>query len=504
MASSGPDPRNLYRLAVDLTPVGILAVDAEGRILLVNREVERLFGYARAELIGNSIEMLIPARFRAGHPAFRARYASHPSARPMGAGRDLYGLRRDGEEVPVEIGLNPVTTEEGTVVLASIVDITSRRAIEAQLRQSQKMEAIGTLAGGIAHDFNNLLLGIVGYTELAQTETSDAVRDGQLRQVLQAADRGQQLVHRILTFSRQRQRARTPIRLDGVTREVIQLLRASLPATIEIQARLDPATPSVSADEGQIHQAIMNLATNSARAMPHGGTIELELAASPSPPGAGADPGGVDPPRRFARLSVIDTGHGIAEGDLVRVFEPFFTTRPHGEGTGLGLSVVHGIVEDHGGKIEITSRVGEGTRVDIYLPESEPADAQEPGGGGERKRHILLVEDEESLARMLCTHLERMGYQVTVHTSSVTALEDFRGRPGAFDLLVTDNSMPKMTGLELVRHLLAARPDLPVLLTSGLAETANPLELEKQGIRRVLGKPYRSSELAEAVRSLLP
>jgi PAS domain S-box-containing protein len=496
----------LLRLAVELSPSGMVAVDSTGAILLVNREVERMFGYSREELLGRSVDMLVPMRLGAEHPTYRAHFFGRPESRPMGMGRDLYGVRKDGREVPVEIGLNPVPTPNGVVVLASVVDITARRKLDEQLRQSQKMEAIGTLAGGIAHDFNNILLGIIGHTELAMgTGGSPSQQRADLEQVLKSAERGRQLVQRILLFSRQRGTAQGPVNLERTVRDALQLLRPSLPTTIEIKEWLDPNTPEVLSDETQVHQILMNLATNAAHAMPEGGTLEVRLEAfTVNAAFTAAHPEAR--PGLHARLSVADTGSGMPREIASRVFEPFFTTKAPGVGTGLGLSVVHGLVQEHRGVIEIQSEVGKGTRIDIYLPASSTIADATPKSGDEppaRRKHILLVEDEEALALMLKRQVTALGYQVTVHTSSVAALEDFTKRPDAFQLLLTDNTMPRMTGLTLAQHILDARPDLPVLLVSGLAETANPQTLYDRGIRKLLAKPHTGRELAEAIRELI-
>jgi len=496
----------LLRLAVELSPSGMVAVDSAGVIVLVNREVERMFGYSREELLGRSVDMLVPMRLGAEHPTYRTHFFRHPESRPMGMGRDLHGVRKDGREVPVEIGLNPVPTPNGTVVLASVVDITARRKLDEQLRQSQKMEAIGTLAGGIAHDFNNILLGIIGHTELAlATGGNPSQLRADLEQVLKAADRGRQLVQRILLFSRHRGTAQAPVRLERTVRDALQLLRPSLPTTIEIREWMDPNTPEVLSDETQVHQILMNLATNAAHAMPEGGTLEVRL----EPFTVTAAFAAAHPEAKaglHARLSVADTGTGMPSEIAGRVFEPFFTTKAPGVGSGLGLSVVHGLVQEHRGVIEIQSEVGAGTRIDIYLPAAITiADASPKSGddAGTGRKHILLVEDEEALALMLKRQVTALGYQVTVHTSSVTALEDFTNRPDAFQLLITDNTMPRMTGLTLAQHILDARPDLPVLLVSGLAETASPQTLYDRGIRRLLAKPHTGRELADAIRELI-
>jgi PAS domain S-box-containing protein len=497
----------LFRLAVELSPAGMIAIDETGTIVLVNREVERLFGYEREELLGQSIDVLVPPRFRHRHPAFRRDFFGHPQARPMGAGRDLFGLRKDGSELPVEIGLNPIRTERGTLVLSSVVDISARRRLEDRLRQAQKMEAIGTLAGGIAHDFNNLLRAIVGYSELVERTLSDPEPRADIEQVLRAAQRGQQLVRRIMTFSRQRELRRTPMRLERPVLDAIDLLRSSLPRTIDLRCHCDPDAPSVRADDTQIHQVLMNLVTNAAQALgDSAGVIEVTLTAFSGglafreahhqPPGSNL----------YALLTVADTGPGMSADVAERAFEPFFTTKPTGAGTGFGLAVVHGIVESYGGLVEIDTRPGEGVRIRVYLPAAESAvtvsDVKE--SSGPKGPHVLLVEDEEQIALLSKRQLEGQGFRVTFCTSSLHALEEFRAHPEAFDVIVTDNTMPKLTGMGLAHEILSVRPGTRILLVSGLAETLDEGVLYAKGIAGVLGKPHTGGELGDAIRKILP
>jgi hypothetical protein len=496
----------LFRLTVELSPSGMLAVDSTGAILLVNREIERLFGCAREELVGQSIEVLVPERFRHGHPGHRATFFADPHARPMGAGRELFGLRKDGSEFPVEIGLNPIGTEYGLLVFASVVDVSQRQQLEEQLRQSQKLEAIGSIAGGIAHDFNNLLLSIVGHAELARgNPTANATLRNDLDQVLKAAERGRDLVQRIMTFSRHREVAHRVLRLDQAVEGALRLLRASLPATVEMRQTFDPATPPVLSDETEIHQIVMNLATNAAHAMEGGGVLEVQLAPFAADAGfARRHPEIVAGPH--ARLTVKDNGRGMEPEVARRAFEPFFTTKAPGSGTGLGLSIIRGIVRSHGGLIELWTRPGEGTRLDIYLPAARREEASEPTpepAGNAGGRHVLLVEDEEMLALMQQRRLEDMGYRVTVHTGSVAALQEFRDHPDDFDLMITDNTMPRMTGMTLAREVHALRPGLPIMMVSGVLEPDEPEVLQARGVRLVLQKPHRADDLERAVRRVL-
>jgi hypothetical protein len=349
--------------------------DAEGHIVFVNREIERTFGYTRDELLGQTIERLLPSRFAKAHLGMRDGFRAEPRTHAMGAGRELVGLRKDGTEVPVEIGLTPLPTDDGLIVLAAIIDITARRALEEErrslsdrLRQSQKMEAIGTFAGGIAHDFNNLLVGIIGYAELiAQQVAHDPDLSADVAEVVAASQRGRQLVERILAFSRHEELRRAPVDLREIVSEVQHLLRATLPAGITLRVNTLPDTPPVLADATSVHQVLMNLATNATQSMPDGGTIDftvehLQVQADV----ARANPDLHEGP--YLSLGVRDSGTGMDAKTIARAFEPFFTTKAKGKGTGLGLAMVHIIMRDHAGSVLLESEPGTGTHVRCLFP----------------------------------------------------------------------------------------------------------------------------------------
>ena len=366
-----PDPAHAVELrlraAVESSPSGLLMTDGQGNVVLVNREVERLFGYSREELLGRPVEMVIPGRYRPGHTGFRGGFMADPKVRAMGAGRDLYGLRKDGSEVPIEIGLTPVATEEGMFVLASIVDITARkkaederRHLEEELRQSQKLEAVGTLAGGIAHDFNNILFAIMGYAELIAkgTRSPETVTED-LAELMKAARRGKELVERILIFSRRQPSERHPLELGPMVAEAAKLLRATLPPSIDLKVSVHAQAPRVLGDATSIHQVLMNLGTNAAHAMPGGGALEITVEPQYLRDHAvRAHPGLHE--GWYAVLVVRDHGTGIDPAVRGRIFEPFFTTKPKGSGTGLGLSIVHTIMKTHDGVIALDSERGKG------------------------------------------------------------------------------------------------------------------------------------------------
>ena len=501
------------RAAVESSPSGILMTDARGNIVLVNREVERLFGYAREELLGKSIETLVPERFRTGHTGFRGGFMADPKVRAMGAGRDLFGLRKDGAEVPVEIGLTPVATGEGMFILASIVDISARKVAEAErrrleeeLRQAQKLEAIGTLAGGIAHDFNNILFGIMGYAELLGTAKSAEAAAADRAELLKAATRGKDLVDRILVFSRRQPTERHPLELGRTVEEAAKLLRATLPPAIDLRLNIHPQAPRIMADLTSIHQVLMNLGTNAAHAMPAGGLLEITVeprylrdSVVRLHPGLHEGPYGV--------LVVRDAGSGMDSAVLQRAFEPFFTTKPKGLGTGLGLSMVHSIVKAHDGAIDLESELGRGTTVTCFFPalqisatEERAAAREPPEGHGER---VLVVDDEISLAQMCGRRLESLGYRVTVESDPLHALGTFSARPADFDLVLSDYLMPGMVGLDLARAIHNIRPDVPIALLTGFIEELPEQTLRTAGVRRLINKPATLVELAEGVHDVL-
>ena len=380
--------------------------------------------------------------------------------------------------------------------------------MEAQLRQSQKLEALGTLSGGIAHDFNNILSALIVYRELA---VMDIDRPTELRQHLAeigaASNRAKDLVRQILTFSRQQQQERRPVQLHPVVREALQLLRASLPSTLEIIQVIDEQAPLVLADSSQVHQIMMNLGTNAAHAMrDRPGQLKVTLNRRVVDESQARLQHGLHP-GAYVRLTIGDTGHGMDESTVARIFEPFFTTKGPGEGTGLGLSVVHGIMENHDGAITVSSRPGEGTVFELYFPEyagsmsaSPEQDERSPRGSGES---VLLIDDEKPLGEAMRNTLQRLGYLVTAFTDPIDALNRFRLAPQAFDLLVTDHTMPHMTGLDVIQEVHRIRKDLPVVLVSGLSGTWTREKLRGFNIGELVAKPLDFASLAQAVRRTL-
>jgi PAS domain S-box-containing protein len=458
-------------------------------------------------IIGSSLASApIPEGVRVGLTSAIERALESGSVVPL-----EYALTADGSTRQFEARIVRSGSDE---VVATVRDITGRKSAEAhrerleqQLRQSQKMEAIGTLAGGIAHDFNNILTAILGYAELmrAQVRGQTGVEE-RLAEIAKAGARAKDLVSQILTFSRRQEHRRTTLSLGPAIDEALKLLRAAIPATIEIDAQVDLDLPPVLADATQIHQVVMNLAANAAAAMAEKpGRLIVRCAAVELDAVSAADAG--LRPGPFVRLTIEDTGCGMPPEVLERIFDPFFTTKGPGEGTGLGLSVVHGIVKAHEGAILVDSRVGEGTAFRMYFPALTD---REPSGARPRARtiagrgeHVLTVDDEPALVDLLRDQLRELGYRVTAHISPVEALADFLSRPLDFDVVLTDLTMPGMNGAELAERILKVRPDLPIVMATGYGHVMSEERAREIGLRPLLFKPFTMAALGEAIQDAL-
>jgi PAS domain S-box-containing protein len=424
-------------------------------------------------------------------------------------------LALDGQVVEVESTGVPVRYKGGYQTFGVFRDITERKKayeekakLESQLQQAQKMESLGTLAGGIAHDFNNILGVIIGCSEML--EISNAVEvssQGTLKSILTASTRAKELVRQILAFSRHAKQEKILLNLKPVIRETFDFLRASIPAAIRLRQQIDPTVDTVIADPTQMQQILMNLCTNAVHAMEKtGGVLDVglsnvTLASDDVKSFPDLDAG------EYVRLSVTDTGHGIAPGDMQKIFDPYFTTKELGKGTGLGLSVVHGIVKAHGGTIKVYSELGKGASFQVFLPRaegitttSEPRIPQPLPGGHER---ILLVDDEAALADIEKRMLTWLGYEVEVRTSAIEALAAFKANPRKFDLVLTDLSMPQMTGMKLAKEMVQIRSDIPIVLCTGYSDQVEERTAASVGIKSFLFKPLVANELAEAIRKAL-
>ena len=495
-----------YRALIETTGTGFVKIDGEGRVLDANQEYVRLTGHADlAGILGCRV-----AEWTATHDLARNREAVKECAR-LGFVRHLQVdyVNGQGDLTPVELNATMVQGEGQPEILIVCHDISGRKQMEEQLRQAQKMEAIGILAGGIAHDFNNILAAIIGYAEMAKRslppEAGSAGDD--IQQVLRAGLRARDLVKQILAFSRKSGEERSMISPRPLVKEALKFLRASIPASIEIREDIDPECGAVLADPTNIHQIVVNLCTNASHAMEAAGGVltvvlkNVELGADDLAGEAGLLPG------QYVLFSVRDTGQGMGPEILARIFYPYFTTKGVGKGSGMGLAVVHGIVKGYGGMVQVESTVGSGTVFRIYLPRAGKVGAAVEAGQEEiapvGQERILFVDDEPSIAEMGKAMLSGLGYRVTARTSPLEALEEFRSRPDGFDLLITDQTMPKMSGVQLAQEARKIRPGLPVILCTGYSAAIGEERALEQGIGHFLMKPLTMRVLADTVRKAL-
>ncbi len=504
------------RLAMDAARIGSWEIILDGARLIASGQAEKIYGFAPGTM-GSDVRQFMEKIPIAEVDAVRAQFTELLAARVETIGCIHRWQLPDGAEKWLEVkGHLHRDAETGKVrALGITADISERHRaelekirLETQLRQAQKMDALGRLAGGIAHDFNNILTGIIGYNQLAMMDLPpDHSAASSLREIGLGADRAKQLVAQILTFSSQREQSRANLPLWPVVAEALKLLRSSLPANIEIRSHpLTTGDDFISGDPTQIHQVIMNLGTNSAYAMrPHGGVLEVrEEALSFSAPWSdGQRP---MPAGNYLRLTVADNGVGMTPEILERIFEPFYSTKPPTEGTGLGLAVVHGILRNHDAAIHVSSELGKGTVFQITFPAVRPATpppattAAAPRGNGQ---HILMVDDEEHITRLAVRYLTRQGYRITSFNGPQAALAAFEAKPKHFDLLLTDLTMPVMSGLELAGKIHARRPELPIILSSGFAGQSDRAGWDAVGIRHLLEKPYNVEGLAEIIARAL-
>ena len=483
-------PSERFRWLLDATTMAIVGVGSTGRIIMTNRQADRLFGYAADELTGRPIEILVPDAVRGSHVAYRDRYLHDPRTRPMGHGLKLSARRRDGSEFPAEISLAALDTGDGVLIAATVHDITDRIAAEqerdrmqAELDRSRRLESIGRLAAGIAHDFNNTLGIMLGQVDLLTEDVAEAPFPGAedtraaltagLTRIREAGQRAAQLTQGLLAFGQRQAVQAEPVALDQVATDAARMLTHTLGGHIQLETRLTVPDAKVLADRGKLEQVVINLAINARDAMPEGGTLTITTRTVDLEPPAGE--AGGRPPGRYLCLEVTDTGTGIPPEIAERVFEPFFTTKAEGQGTGLGLATVHGTIQQAGGTVALHSRPGEGTTVTILLPELKAKEAAvQPAGPATRALaerrgdyRVLVVDDEPDLRELACLQLRRGGYQVLAATAGEHAL-DLIERTDV-DVLLTDVSMPGMSGPQLADAARAVRPALPVVFMSGYA-----------------------------------
>lgn len=504
-----------YRRLVDNSLVGIY-ITLDHVVKFCNRKFAEIFGYhGPEEILGKHMqELLTKESWEQLHGEENLKNINKSNTRAAIPRRyELNGTPRNGANFQVEVLVSPITFQDRPALEGILMDITNRKRteeekkkLEDQLRQSQKMESLGTLASGIAHDFNNILSAIIGYTELTLKMVPEKSKaKSNLKRVLAASDRAKELIKHILVFSRKSEKERKPILLNKVVDDVLKLMRSTLPTTIEIRQHIPQMKNPVLANKAEVHQVVMNLCTNAGYAMgTKGGVLQINLkeikvehdgiVRIPLEPGT------------YQQLIVSDTGHGMPPEIRERIFEPYFTTKKE-KGTGMGLSVVHGIIKSYGGHITVYSEPGIGTTFHIFLPicqekevgvDTDHTSVFLPGN-----EWLLFVDDDPILVELGREMLKKMGYHVVTRTNSLEALEVFNTEPHRFDLVISDQTMPNLTGIQLAKEIRKKRKDIPIILFSGFSEVINEYNYKSQGINAFLMKPILEKELATTIRNVL-
>jgi PAS domain S-box-containing protein len=499
------------RTVYETFPDSVTIINTEdGRCVDVNSAFSRLTGWTAEDVIGKTAADLDIWHNPKEREKLTASIAQNGKVENLEAKFRL----KDGSVITALMSAVLIQLKNKPHILTITRDISDlktaqkeREHLKTQLIQAQKMEAIGTLAGGIAHDFNNILGAIIGYTEMALYDTKkDSMEHYNIEQVLKAGHRAKDLVKQILAFSRKSDQDKKIISLTPIVEEALKLLRASLPTTIEIRKNIGPSLDAIFADPTQMHQVMMNLCTNSAHAMGDTGgilnvelhNVDLSLKKAAQYPELNPGP--------YVKLSISDTGHGMDLETIDRIFDPYFTTKEQDKGTGMGLAVVHGIIKGHGGGIRVQSKRGKGTRFDIFFPvmdrqmESETAELKALPTGNE---HILFIDDEETLIDLAESMLKKLGYRVETRTRPDEALEIFGAAPHKFDLVISDMTMPGMTGDSLASELMKIRSDIPIIICTGYSEKIDELRAKGLGIKGLMMKPFTIRSLSKTVRDAL-
>lgn len=496
----------IFQSFLEYSPVYIFFKDHEIRSLMLSRNFEKMLGMPLENILGKTMDEVFPSDV--------AKSMIKDDKRILNEGKCITVVEElDGKIY--ETTKFPVFTDGKPNMLAGFtLDITERKQaeedkakLEEQLRQSYKLEAIGTLAGGIAHDFNNILTVIIGYAEITKYNVApDSIISENLDKVLQAGHRAKDLVQQILTFSRQSKMELIPVKLQPIIKEALKMLRTSIPRSIEIRENIAQDCGTVIANPTQLYQILMNLCTNAFHAMEeNGGVLTVELKIADNIPLVFAKTRD-NSQEVFVELSISDTGQGIRPEIIDKIFDPFFTTKEKGKGTGMGLAITYGVIKEYGGEITVDSQLGRGTVFHIYLPQSgeeavavDSTVADLPRG----KERILFVDDEDLLAELGKKMLERLGYQVTVKTKSFEALGTFQNQPYDFDLVITDQTMPGMTGLDMARRMLQIRHNIPIILCTGYSARVDEEKAKSQGIKEFAMKPLNNSTIARLIRKVL-
>lgn len=511
------------RRILDSVLDAIVMTDDKGVIQSFNPAAEKIFQYEAAEVMGKKVDVLIPESYFREHDTYILKYKGRGDPSVLGRVREEQGRRKNGEVFPLEISLTESKLPNQHLFTAVIRDLTERKraeqervALQAQVQLAQKLQTLGHLTGGIAHDFNNILASVIGYTGLAQTRVTpqqDPKLDSYLKEIYGSAERARELIAQLLAFSRGTDGKRKALQLAPVVNDVVRMVQVTFPATVQCTLEVDENLPTVEIDPVQFHQLVMNLCVNARDALAGQGQILIRLR---QVAGVGVECASCHQQTSggFVELDVSDTGSGIQPEVLVKMFDPFFTTKETGKGTGMGLSMIHGIVHDYGGHILVETAPGVGTTFKLLLPPSDRDDdqalAQEEDRAAEamveplQQRRILVVDDEIALTGFLSELLESRGYEVMAVNDAYDALEIFRKDPYAIDLVLTDQTMPGMTGAEMSTELLNVRSEMPIILTTGFSELIDEDGAKELGIRAYIRKPMETQHLLNTIKALLP
>lgn len=514
--------RSFRKIADDVEGIAVQGYNERREVTLWNKESEQLYGYSKKEAMGRRLEdLIIPKGMEDEVVRLHRRWLDYNEKIPSG---ELVLKNKNGEDVPVYSSHTLQSTLKGREMFCIDVNLAPIKQAEKeksdlseQLEKARRLEAIGTLAGGVAHDFNNILAAISGYAELASTILKEGELAGRyIDSILQASWRAKELVRQILLFSRSSSQEKTILRLREIVQESLQMMRSSLPSSVEIQVDLGSDRDIVYADSTALHQMVINLCTNAYHAMKYGrgslkiGLRERELKEGDFLPEEVAKPG------MYLELRVEDSGEGMSEKTRKMIFEPYFTTKERGKGTGLGLATVHGVVREHEGYIRVDTVLGSGTTFYILLPQCDERTAgekkalrskvtggQTPSGYPRGNEKVLVVDDEPAICSINRDFLSGLGYEVTTCICSLDALTIFSENPFNFDLLVTDQTMPKLTGVELIGKVRQIRADLPCILCTGFVGNETEEKAQALGVARILEKPVRKKTLVQCVRMVL-
>ncbi len=500
-----------FEKAFQKNPLLMSISDIEtGEYVAVNDQFVQVLGFSRDEVIGNrSTDLGIIT------PEMRSYLKAHTRKKKTISSRDVTIRNKKGDKLRCLYFTEIIKVHGRAKLLSIIQDITEqkkdeqkRKLLEQQLQQAVKLEALGTLAGGIAHDFNNILTSILGHGQMALEQlppSSPVAKD--INQMIVAGNRAADLVKQILLYSRQEKEGFLHLRLQDTIQEVVDMLSSSLPSSIQFSVSIDENCGGILGDLTQLHQVVMNLCTNAMQAIQNDyGIISINLTETSAPASLYSLNGAAQTDQRYACIEVCDSGSGIAEEIKTKIFDPFFTTKDKEKGTGLGLAVVNGIVQNHHGTIVVESAPGAGTVFQVYLPIIEEqlstvsTDVNLPQSGHER---VLLIDDEEDLADLYQRALEKLGYQVTCFSNSLEALKDFQQKADWYDIVVTDMTMPNLTGLDLIKEILKIKPEVPSILCSGYSKSVNKVEAKFHGVSEYLVKPFLPQVLAETIRKVL-